>query len=198
MTTVTQTPPASLYRASEDVTPGIIVMGAAGCGKSTTGLLLANALGGAFIDADNLHPAISLAKMASGQPLTDDDRWPWLHAVAAVFAKADSRATAVIACSALRRVYRDLLRAGAERPLVFVHLSGTRNLHAERLRGRTGHFMPPTLLDSQLALLEPLQPDEDGVVVDIADTPEVIVDAVLRTLRAHRVTVVGQQDPQNI
>lgn len=171
-------------------------MGVAGCGKTTTGLLLAGALGGAFIDADDLHPAINVARMASGQPLTDEDRHPWLHAVGAVFAQADPRATVVIACSALRRAYRDLLRAGAERPLVFVHLSGARDLHAERLRGRTGHFMPPALLDSQLALLEPLGADEEGVVVDIADEPERIVDAVLRRLRTREEPVADQQARQ--
>ncbi|MDY0914547.1 gluconokinase [Rathayibacter festucae] len=157
-------------------------MGVAGCGKSTTGTRLADALAGAFFDADDLHPATNKAKMASGQPLTDDDRWPWLHAVGSVFQAVSAEATTVVACSALRRVYRDLLRATAGRPLVFVHLTGTRDLHAARLRDRVGHFMPPTMLDSQLATLEPLEPDEAGIAVSITDSPDDIVERVLGAL----------------
>ncbi|KQQ05782.1 hypothetical protein ASG06_04280 [Rathayibacter sp. Leaf185] len=156
-------------------------MGVAGCGKTTTGVGLADALGGVFIDADDLHPAVNKAKMASGQALTDDDRWPWLHSVGAVFHTAPAAGT-VVACSALRRAYRDLLRSSAGRPLFFVHLAGARELHAARIRARTGHFMPPALLDSQLATLEPLEPDEDGVTVDIAGTPDSIVEAALGAL----------------
>ncbi|WP_231727607.1 gluconokinase [Rathayibacter sp. Leaf185] len=168
-------------RSRTSTAPAVVVMGVAGCGKTTTGVGLADALGGVFIDADDLHPAVNKAKMASGQALTDDDRWPWLHSVGAVFHTAPAAGT-VVACSALRRAYRDLLRSSAGRPLFFVHLAGARELHAARIRARTGHFMPPALLDSQLATLEPLEPDEDGVTVDIAGTPDSIVEAALGAL----------------
>lgn len=176
--------------------PGIVVMGVAGCGKSTIGQRLADAMNGAFVDADNLHPAANKAKMASGRPLTDDDRWPWLNAVGGVFRDAEAEAPTIVACSALRRAYRDLLRASARRPLIFVHLSGSKELHAERLGARTGHFMPPALLISQLATLEPLEPDEAGVTVNIADPPDVIVDMVLRAIRPLNRTASEPTAPQ--
>jgi carbohydrate kinase (thermoresistant glucokinase family) len=188
MNTMNRTPVETTYPPV-----GVIVMGVAGCGKSTIGQGLADRTGGTFVDADDLHPVSNKMKMASAQPLTDDDRWPWLRAVGAVLHDAELQATVVVACSALRRTYRDLLRTSAGRPLVFVHLSGTRELHAERLRARTGHFMPSVLLDTQLAILEPLDADENGIVIDIANRPEAIVAAVLETLAAsdraaHQVT----------
>lgn len=175
-------------------------MGVAGCGKSTIGQGLADRIGGTFVDADDLHPASNKTKMASGQPLTDDDRWPWLRVVGQVFRDTDAQAHTVIACSALRRAYRDLLRAGAERTLVFVHLTGSEDLHAKRLSERSGHFMPPALLASQLITLEPLEPDETGIVVDIAATPETIVAAVTRALEAlptPQSAPTALQDPQH-
>ncbi|MWV59017.1 gluconokinase [Rathayibacter sp. VKM Ac-2754] len=178
-----RTAPASAQPASP--APAVVVMGVAGCGKTTTGVGLADALGGVFIDADDLHPEPNKAKMASGRALTDEDRWPWLHAVGAVFHTAPDAGT-VVACSALRRVYRDLLRTSAGRPLFFVHLTGARELHAARIRARTGHFMPPALLASQLATLEPLEPGEDGVTVDIAGSPDAIVEAALLALTSMR------------
>ena len=140
-----------------------VVMGVSGCGKSTVGALLADRLGVPFLDADDLHPAGNLAKMAHGTPLDDADRWPWLRLVGlALAAHPDG---AVVACSALRRAYRDLLR-DAVPGLRFVHLVGTREQPASRMGARERHFMPVSLLDTQLATLEPLGGDEAGVVLD--------------------------------
>lgn len=150
--------------------PIVVVMGVSGSGKSTIGALLAEALSVPFIDADSLHPLANVEKMAAGQPLTDEDRWPWLATVGKALAASDDTG-AVVACSALKRVYRDAILAEAPRAL-FLHLTGSREVLASRLQTRSGHFMPPTLLDSQLATLEALAADEPGIVVDVA--PDVI------------------------
>jgi carbohydrate kinase (thermoresistant glucokinase family) len=141
----------------------IVVMGVSGCGKSTVGALLAGRLGVPFLDADGLHPAGNLEKMARGTPLQDTDRWPWLRRIGQELAARPDGA--VVACSALRRPYRDLLR-DAVPGLRFVHLTGTRHELAGRMRARESHFMPVSLLDSQLATLEPLGDDEPGTVLD--------------------------------
>jgi carbohydrate kinase (thermoresistant glucokinase family) len=161
----------------------IVVMGVSGCGKSTVGELLATDLRVDFLDADDLHTPEHKAKMHAGTPLTDADRWPWLAKVgAAMKAETDGGRSVVVACSALRRVYRDALREAAAGPVFFVHLHGTRDLLERRLGKREGHFMPPALLDSQLATLEPLQADEAGVVVDIALPPAEAVAAAVAAL----------------
>lgn len=147
--------------------PRVVVMGVSGCGKSTVGALLAAALDVPFVDADGLHPAANIAKMRAGTPLTDEDRWPWLDAVAGVLGAGDRGV--VVACSALRRPYRDLLRRGAP-GATFLHLDGGKDVLAARMAARDGHFMPPGLLDSQLATLEPLGADEDGLVLAV-DAP---------------------------
>jgi len=165
---------------------GIVVMGVSGCGKSTVGARLADALGGRFVDADDLHPPGNVAKMAAGAPLDDADREPWLARVAEVLATgatADAAVT-VVACSALRRRYRDALRDGSGARLYFVHLVGDPALLERRITARTGHFMPPGLLLSQLAVLEELDPDERGVLVDIAPPPGSVVRAALEGLAA--------------
>ncbi len=137
-------------------------MGVSGSGKSTVGARLATELGVPFIDADGLHPEANTQKMAAGHPLTDEDRWPWLALVG--LALAQHPTGVVIACSALKRSYRDAIRAAAP-GAVFIYLDVSADVLAERLKNRTGHFMPVSLLDSQLATLEPLQQDEDGVTV---------------------------------
>lgn len=156
----------------------IVVMGVAGCGKTSVGLKLAISLGVAFTDGDDLHPAVNKAKMASGTPLNDEDRWPWLELVGQTLAHESG---AVVACSALKRVYRDRIREAAP-DTVFVHLTGTRELLWERISSRQNHFMPPALLDSQLAILEQLGPDERGMTLDIADSVENLVQHALDAL----------------
>lgn len=157
----------------------IVVMGVSGCGKTTIGDLVARGLGIPFLDGDSLHPVENVAKMAAGTPLTDHDRWPWLATVGTELANA-GRGGLVLACSALRRSYRDAIREQAP-DTIFLHLHGSKEVLRERTEGRTGHFMPPALLDSQLATLEPLDADEAGIVVDIAaPVSEVVADAQAR------------------
>lgn len=157
----------------------VVVMGVAGSGKTTIGQALAAGLGVEYAEADSFHPRANIEKMASGHPLTDEDRWPWLRAIAAWI--AEHRETGgVVSSSALKRKYRDVLRGGGD--VWFLHLNGPGELLAERMKNRSGHFMPPSLLDSQLADLEPLQPDERGAVADIADPPEDIARTALNTL----------------
>lgn len=153
----------------------VVVMGVAGCGKSTVGAALAERLGAEFLDGDSLHPQSNIDKMAAGTPLNDDDRSPWLAEIGRRFTASDS--PLVIACSALKRAYRDIIRAG-DSSVVFVHLHGTRDVLHQRMNSRPGHFMPASLLDSQLATLEPLQDDEAGMVVSIETSVEDIVEAV--------------------
>jgi gluconokinase len=162
----------------------IVVMGVSGSGKSAVGGSLAAALGRPFVDADDLHPAANKQKMAQGIPLTDDDRWGWLDIVGE---RLGAGGPVVVACSALKRVYRDRLRAAAPDAL-FVHLHGSPELLAQRMGHRVHEFMPVTLLGSQLATLEPLQPGEWGVVVDITpQVPEVVANIVteLKDLPRH-------------
>ena len=158
-------------------------MGVCGCGKSSVGQGIAMALGLRFTDGDDLHPATNVAKMASGQPLTDADRWPWLAKVGETLG-----AGGVVACSALKRVYRDHIRAAAP-ATVFVYLHGSRELLAARLAARPGHFMPPALLDSQLATLEsPI--DEPGCLCIPIDQP---LDFVINQSVAQLAAVFADQ-----
>lgn len=160
----------------------IVVMGVSGSGKSTTGGALAEVLGWRFIEGDSFHPRANVEKMAVGTPLTDADRAPWLQALAAEFARNEAAGeSSVMGCSALKRSYRDILRSGAPR-VRFLHVHGTRAILEERLAHREGHFFPAKLLDSQLATLEMLGPDEDGVVVDMALPVEEQVALALRLL----------------
>ncbi|WP_457974829.1 gluconokinase [Arthrobacter sp. D1-17] len=163
--------------------PRVIVMGVSGCGKTTIGDLVARELGVRFLDGDTLHPVENVAKMAVGTPLTDEDRWPWLAIVGSELAAAGPDGL-VLACSALRRRYRNAIRAQAP-DTVFLHLHGSREVLGSRLEGRSGHFMPAALLESQLATLEPLEEDEPGVVVDI-DSPvqQVVRDALTKLNKA--------------
>jgi beta-N-acetylhexosaminidase len=160
----------------------VIVMGVSGCGKTTIGDLVARQLGVPFLDGDSLHPLENVAKMAAGTPLTDEDRWPWLATVGAQLANAGD-AGMVLACSALRRSYRDAIRQQAS-DTVFLHLNGSKEVLKARTEGRTGHFMPPALLASQLATLEPLQEDELGMVVDIASPVAEVAAEALKGIAA--------------
>src|SRR5918992_4183732 len=148
----------------------IVVMGVSGSGKSTVGRALAERLGLPYAEADEFHPPANIDKMSAGQPLTDDDRWPWLRAIAAWITEQSGKSGGVVTCSALKRRYRDLLRSAAD-GVWFLHLSGDRATIAARVAARSGHFMPAALLDSQIADLEPLGPDEPGLVLDIAGPP---------------------------
>jgi carbohydrate kinase (thermoresistant glucokinase family) len=160
----------------------IIVMGVSGSGKSTIGALLAEALGWPFIDADGFHPAANVAKMAAGQPLTDEDRWPWLDAIAAhIGASRTAEQPVVVACSALRRAYRERLRAG-HGDLIFLHLSGAPEVIATRQAARQGHFMPPSLMASQFATLEDTGNEPDALSVSVTAAPQAVVDAAMAAL----------------
>jgi gluconokinase len=167
--------------ASTDI---VVVMGVSGCGKSRVGELLARRLGSTFLEGDAFHPPENVARMRAGTPLTDEDRAGWLQRLSGMLAqhRAAGRG-AVLACSALKRRYRDVLRAGApELRLAFLH--GPRGLLASRLAARQHAYMPATLLDSQLATLEPPADDERAIACDIGGSPEVIVEQIVRSLRA--------------
>ncbi len=154
-----------------------IVMGVSGCGKSAIGAGFAEAMGAQFVDGDDLHPATNVAKMASGTPLADEDRVPWLAEVGQTFARLQR--PCVIGCSALKRSYRDIIRGEAGDPVAFLHLHGSKDVIAARMNARPGHFMPPSLLDSQFATLEIPDADEQAVTVDIDQTPEAIIAALV-------------------
>lgn len=155
-------------------------MGVSGAGKTTVGMELAHRLGYRFEDADGLHPASNVAKMAAGTPLTDADRWPWLSIVGQHLAASDG--SIVMACSALKRVYRDAIRADSP-DTVFVLLTVDRDTLTDRVTHRPGHFMPASLLDSQLNTLEPLGADEAGVTVSAVNGVTATADAVVSLLR---------------
>ncbi len=155
-------------------------MGISGSGKSTVAALLASQLGWDVQEGDDLHPAASIAKMAAGHPLTDEDRWPWLDRVAAwITDHTDSRTPGIITCSALKRAYRDRLR-GTD--VIFVHLRGSREQIGRRLAARSDHFMPAALLDSQISTLEAPEADEATIVVDVAEGPAAITARIVDRL----------------
>ncbi|MGN0063475.1 MAG: gluconokinase [Nocardioides sp.] len=166
----------------------VIVMGVSGVGKTTVAEGLARITGWDLAEGDQFHPQANVDKMASGVPLTDEDRWPWLRSIGDwISAEAAEGRSAVITCSALRRSYRDLLREG--RPSVrFCHLVAGEDLVAERVAARTDHFMPPSLLHSQYETLEPLEADEPGVRVPIDATPDEVVRRAAEALGLERAT----------
>jgi gluconokinase len=159
----------------------IVVMGVAGSGKTTVGEAIARHYGVPFRDADEFHPQANIAKMSSGIPLNDDDRWPWLDAIGKAIHDASPK-TLVIACSALKRMYRDRIVKAAGRPVRFVYLDGSRATLGERIGNRRGHFMPPSLLDSQLATLEKPTPDEGAITVSIEPPVDQVVAEALKAL----------------
>lgn len=157
----------------------IVVMGVSGSGKSTVGAALAQRLRVPFADADDFHPAANIAKMTAGQPLDDDDRYPWLATIGQWL--ADHPDGGVMSCSALKRRYRDQLREQCPE-VEFLHLHGTPEVISARQASRPGHFMPASLVASQFATLEPLEDDEAGIVVDVAADIDSIVDTYISTI----------------
>ena len=160
----------------------LILMGVAGCGKTTAADNLHRALGWPVAEADDFHPPANIAKMSEGIPLTDEDRWPWLKSLRDwMSARAAEGVRTIVTCSALKRSYRDLL-SGAQGRVFFIHLLAQPDELQERMAHREGHFMPPSLLPSQFATLEPLSDDEDGVTVVSRATPEETFEAILAAL----------------
>jgi gluconokinase len=161
----------------------IVMMGVSGSGKTTIAKGVADRFGWQMLEGDKLHPPANIAKMSAGTPLTDEDRWPWLHAIAAAI--DDWRAdgiSGVVACSALKRAYRDIL-IGPRTDVVLVYLQGSHDLIARRMAARHGHFMPPGLLDSQFATLEEPGEAEHPIVASIAPSPDAIVESIIESLR---------------
>lgn len=160
----------------------LVVMGVSGSGKSTIAEQLAARLGWRYVDGDLFHPPANVAKMSAGHPLTDEDRWPWLRAIAAeIDRRAAAGTRAVVACSALKHAYRDILVHGRD-DVRIVFLDGAKDLIEKRLAARKGHFMPPGLLDSQFKTLEPPQPSERPITVSIDASVDGIVDNIVRQL----------------
>jgi gluconokinase len=157
--------------------PLVVVMGISGVGKSVVGVQLAKRFDVPYVDADDFHPPANVDKMAAGVPLTDEDRWPWLRIVGSWLREHDGSG-GVVSCSALRRVYRDVLVDAAPRT-TFLHLTGDTDLILSRMSERADHFMPVSLLQSQLQTLEPLQEGENGEAVDVTPPPVEIVEQFL-------------------
>lgn len=168
-----------LTAASPLFSNAVVVMGVASCGKTTVGESLAKTLCVPFIEGDSLHGAANVAKMSAGIPLTDDDRWPWLARVGEALQGPGGK---IASCSALKKSYRAAISAAAQRPVTFVHLHGDADVLRERIRSRTGHFMPASLLDSQLATLEMPDHTENAITIDINREPAEIVANALRFL----------------
>ncbi|MFJ6002146.1 gluconokinase [Arthrobacter sp. NPDC092385] len=163
----------------------VVVMGISGSGKTTIATRLTERLGWVFAEADDFHPAANIAKMTAGTPLTDQDRWPWLESMRDwMTAQAQAGRSTVVTCSALKRSYRDLLTQ-AEGRVRFVHLLGDTDLILDRMKTRSGHFMPESLLPSQISTLEPLEPDEQGVRIENTGTPDQVTDLVIDQLDLH-------------
>lgn len=169
--------------AERDPPTVILLMGVAGSGKTTIGQRLARRLGWSFRDADSFHPQANIDKMTSGLPLTDDDRWPWLDAIAAWMDRCtETKQPGVVTCSALKYVYRTRL-IGDRHEVRLVYLKGSRQLIAERMARRKNHFMPTTLLDSQFAALEEPRPSERALVVSVAMPPNRIIERIVSLCR---------------
>jgi len=162
----------------------VVVMGVSATGKTTVGEQLAEELGCEFVEGDSLHPSRNIAKMESGIPLTDEDRWPWLQAIAELVAVRHHEGTStVVTCSALKRSYRDVLSDAA--PTFFVHLHAPFEVLQDRMAHRTKHFMPTTLLQSQFDTLEDLGPEECGAVVDVSPPLDEVVEEAVNAVRTH-------------
>jgi len=157
-----------------------VVMGVAGSGKTAVGEGAAKKVGGTYIDGDDYHPQSNIDKMASGDPLTDEDRWPWLEIISGELARIDG--IGLVGCSALKKSYRKFIEKNAGEPVQFLYLDGSKELIAKRMAARTGHFMPTSLLDSQFETLEVPDRSENAVAIDISGTEQdvvkLIVDAI--------------------
>jgi gluconokinase len=175
-------------------TTSIVVMGVSGSGKSTVAEGLVDRLGWEFAEGDDFHPPANVAKMRAGTPLDDDDRWPWLRTLAAWIGEREQAGrSVVVTCSALRRSYRDVLRDG--HPSVwFAHVTADADLLRERVERRTGHYMPSSLLDSQLATLQPLQEDEPGASISGTGSPDAVVGELLAVLATERGVRTGGRE----
>jgi gluconokinase len=169
-------------------------MGVSGTGKSTIARGLADRLGYAFLEGDLLHPPANIERMARGVALTDADRWPWLQAIALHLAESARQGISTVAtCSALKRAYRDVIREAVP-DTFFLHLSAPFEVLEERMRRRAGHFMPPSLLQSQFSVLEPLGDDERGAVVDVTGPPAAVIATAAEFIRGHRALDDGPED----
>ena len=162
----------------------MVLMGVSGSGKTAVGTALAARLGIRYRDGDDLHPPENIAKMSRGEPLDDADRWPWLAKVGRALAASDG--PTIIGCSALKRSYRSHIAQEAGGPVVFIHLAGSREVIEARMKARKGHFMPPALLASQFAALEPPGADENAIAVDIDQPLDAVVDAIVAKLKSAR------------
>ncbi|MDF7664007.1 gluconokinase [Bifidobacterium sp. ESL0763] len=160
----------------------VVIMGVSGCGKTTVAQAVADRLGLVMAEGDDFHPKANVEKMSHGIPLGDEDRWPWLRIINEWMIDQDRQGKGtVVSCSALKKAYRDVLRHDLD--VLFVHLSGSQELIGTRLAKRTGHYMPPSLLPSQFADLQPLEPGENGVEIGIEGTPEQVEDQALAAVR---------------
>ncbi|WEV64879.1 gluconokinase [Bifidobacterium sp. ESL0732] len=162
----------------------IIVMGVSGCGKTTVAQALADKFGFEMAEGDDFHPKANVDKMSHGIPLNDEDRWPWLKIINQWMRDQDAKGVStVVSCSALKRAYRDVLRQDLD--VLFIHLVGSEDLIGSRMRQRKGHYMPVSLLPSQFADLEPLQPDETGCEIDISGSPEQVEERALEAAQKY-------------
>jgi carbohydrate kinase (thermoresistant glucokinase family) len=174
-----------MSKPSADRTAVLVIMGVSGCGKTTIAKLLSGELGWDYRDGDEFHPKANVEKMHSGTPLTDEDRWPWLKAIAAwIDGKRQTGKHGIVTCSALKKSYRDIL-IGSRTDVALIYLKGDKELIAARLSKRKGHFMPKGLLDSQFQALEEPGPDEHPITVSIEPTPEEIAATILKALQSH-------------
>ncbi len=172
----------------------VVAMGVSGSGKTTVAAGVAERKGWVLLEGDTFHPPANIAKMKAGTPLTDEDRWPWLHAIAAREDLLRAAGTsAVVACSALKRAYRDIL-IGPRPDAILLYLRGSRELIGARMAERKGHFMPPALLDSQFATLEEPGPDENPVVVEIGGPPEDEIENAMRQLATRLVNAGASEE----
>ena len=173
----------------------VVVMGVAGSGKSTVAEAIRDRLGYFMAEGDDFHPKANIEKMSHGIPLTDEDRWPWLRVINAwMVAREALEENTVVSSSALKRAYRDVLRENVD--VFFLHLAGSQELIQSRLSARKGHFMPPALLPSQFAILEPLQSDEHGATISIEGDVEEMTDRAVEAVRQYAESVFAQQSAQ--